>query len=224
MKISAIIAAAGKGKRFNGGTDKVFLPINGTPLILMSLEVLLSVPEIDEVVIALNRNNMALANEYLRFDKVSFVEGGEERLLSVQNAVFKSRNDFVLIHDAARPLITKSFVESIISGLSDDSDGVIPVVSVKSTIKEKDEEGFVRKTIPRRNLVEVQTPQFFRKDILLKAYQSEYFNLNATDESSIVEDAGGKVKTIKGIEENIKVTTPFDYFMVDKIIEQWKKE
>jgi 2-C-methyl-D-erythritol 4-phosphate cytidylyltransferase len=224
MKISAIIAAAGKGKRFNDGTDKAFLSINGTPIILMSLEVLLSVPDIDEIIIALNRENIARANEYLRFDKVSFVEGGDERVLSVQNAVFRAKNDFVLIHDAARPIIKKSFVESIINAFDDDVNGVIPVIPVKSTIKEKDDSGFILRTIPRQSLVEVQTPQFFRKDILLRAYMSNTFDFRATDEATLVESVGGRIKTVPGIEENIKVTTPFDFFVIAKIIEQWKKE
>lgn len=224
MKISAIIAAAGRGKRFNNGTDKAFLSINGTPIILMSLQVLLSIPDIDEIIITLNRENIGKAEEHLRFKGVSFEEGGNERVLSVRNAIFKSKNDFVLIHDAARPLINKSFVESIIRAFDDNIDGVIPVIPVRSTIKEKDNNDFIRKTIPRESLVEVQTPQFLRKDMLLKAYMSDTFDSSATDEAALLESIGGRIKAVVGLEENIKVTTAFDFFLIGKILEQWRKE
>jgi 2-C-methyl-D-erythritol 4-phosphate cytidylyltransferase len=224
MKLTAIIAAAGKGKRFNNGADKVFLPVNGIPIILMSLRVLLEIDEIDEIIIALNKENFAKAKEYLHFDKVSFIEGGEERVFSVQNAVFKANNDLVLIHDAVRPLIKKSFVEMIINSLDNDSDGVIPVLPVKPTIKENGDDGFVKRTIPRKNLVEAQTPQLFRKSILLKAYMNNFYTVSATDEAMLAENVGGHIKTVAGLEENIKVTTPFDLFIISKIIEQWKLE
>ncbi len=224
MKITAIITAAGMGKRFNGGTDKAFLKINGEPLILMSLDVFRDIPQIDEIIVTLNENNMANGKKYLNFEGVvRIVKGGDKRADSVKTAVFESKNDFVLIHDAVRPLIKKDFVLKIITALDNASDGVIPVVAVKYTMKEKDDNGFVRKTIPRGNLVEVQTPQFFRKESLIQAYKKISL-AGITDEAMLIESIGGRVKTVEGLVENIKITTPFDFFIISKIIEQWKKE
>jgi 2-C-methyl-D-erythritol 4-phosphate cytidylyltransferase len=221
MEISGIIVGAGKSRRF-GGYDKVFLKIKESPVINYSLEKFLENSLIKEVIVVLNGENLSKMNEFVNFKKVKVVKGGETRAESVMEGVKAAKYEFVLIHDAVRPLITGNFINSIISSYSSDIDGIIPGIDVKYTIKEKDEENFVKRTIPRSLLVEIQTPQFFKKSSLENAYKR--FSLeDITDEAMLVEKSGGKIKIVKGLEENIKITTPFDLFFIEGVLEKRKK-
>jgi 2-C-methyl-D-erythritol 4-phosphate cytidylyltransferase len=220
MEISAIIAGAGKGVRF-GNSEKVFLPLCGTPVIEHSTNCFLHIPEIKEVTLVVREEDIEMAREMHRDNNIKVISGGRSRGESIRKGVELSIYDFVLIHDAVRPLINVQFVQNIISSLTEGFDAVIPGIAIKYTVKERHND-FVTRTLDRRNLVEVQTPQFFRKSSLLRAYE-KYFDKEITDESMLIERAGGKVRIVPGIEENIKITTPLDLFLVEEIFNKWKK-
>ena len=221
MEISGIIVGAGKSRRF-GSSDKVFLKIKDIPVIYYSIEQFLKSSFIKEVIVVLNEDNLKNGNEYANLKKVKVIKGGETRAESVREGVKAARYGFVLIHDAVRPLITGDFIQSIVSSYSDDIDGVIPGIDVKYTIKEKDNENFVKRTLPRHLLVEIQTPQLFKKSSLEKVYNK--FSLdNITDEAMLIEMSGGKVKIVKGLEENIKITTPLDLLFIEGALTKRKK-
>jgi len=221
MEISGIIVGAGKSRRF-GSSGKVFLKIKDIPVIYYSIEQFLKSSFIKEVIVVLNEDNLKNGNEYANLKKVKVIKGGETRAESVREGVKAARYGFVLIHDAVRPLITGDFIQSIVSSYSDDIDGVIPGIDVKYTIKEKDNENFVKRTLPRHLLVEIQTPQLFKKSSLEKVYNK--FSLdNITDEAMLIEMSGGKVRIVKGLEENIKITTPLDLLFIEGALTKRKK-
>jgi 2-C-methyl-D-erythritol 4-phosphate cytidylyltransferase len=214
MEISLVIVAAGKGVRL-GGVDKAFIKIAGKEIILYSFETLSQVSQIRETIVVVNRMNIEKARKVFAGYNVQFVLGGKTRAESVKAGVLKAQSDFVMIHDAARPFVSKKLVERIISAM-EDTDCVIPGLTVKPTIKVV-ENGFVSKTLDRSKLINVQTPQFFRRKILLEAYD-KFQDFDVTDESTLIERMSKEVKVVSGEEKNIKITTPFDLILAEEII------
>ncbi len=219
MNVSVVIVAAGKGKRL-GGVDKAFIKLKGKPVLLYSVEKFLSFPEVSEIIIVVNYENSQKAKNLFKNKRIAFANGGKTRAESVKSGVEKAHEEIVVIHDAARPFITKNLVIRLFREI-EFADSVIPVIPVKPTVKEV-EDGIVKKTLPREKLFAVQTPQIFKREKLLEAYRRLKFQ-NATDEASLIERIGGVVKAIPGIEENIKITTPFDLILMKSIIEKWKE-
>ncbi len=217
MNISVVLVAAGRGERLDG-TDKAFIKIRGKELVLYSLNTFLTFEPVKEVILVLNKKNLPKAKSLVKNSRVRFVLGGRTRAESVKKGVMETRNSFVMIHDAARPFITESLLERITKALSS-ADAVIPTLNIKPTIKET-ENGFVKRTLNREKLVSVQTPQLFKKELLLKAYERISLN-GATDEAVLIEKIGEQIKVVKGIEENIKITTPFDLIILEGIIKKW---
>ncbi len=219
MDVSVVIVAAGKGKRL-GGVDKAFIKLKGKPILLYSVEKFLSVPEVFEIVVVVSSQNKSKAKTLFKNSGIRFAIGGETRAESVRNGVRKTSGKFVMIHDAARPFVTKGLILKLIEEVKF-SDAVIPVLPVKPTIKEV-ENNYVKRTLDRGKLFAVQTPQIFKREKLIKAYESVPLE-GATDEAMLIERIGGTVKTVKGIEENIKITTPFDLILLKSIMEKWKE-
>jgi 2-C-methyl-D-erythritol 4-phosphate cytidylyltransferase len=217
MNVCVVLVAAGKGKRL-GGVDKAFLRIHGKEMLLYSLSVFLSISYVKEIIVVLNNGNISRAKRIIKNEKVRFAFGGDTRADSVRNGIEKATSSLVMVHDAARPFVTRELIEKLVSSIGN-ADAVIPVLSVKPTIKEV-EEGFVKKTLDRSKLVTVQTPQLFKRSRLLDAYEKISTD-GITDEATLIERIGGKVKVVKGLEENIKVTTPFDLIVLEGIIKKW---
>lgn len=218
MEISAILVGAGKGKRM-GGVNKVMLNLGRKPLFNYSLEVISSIPQVREIILVLNKEVM---KDFPKIKNIILVEGGEERSISVKNGVNKSQYPYVLIHDVARPFISRNFLKSIIDSFSENVKGVIPGIPVKSTVKLA-KKGIVYKTLNRKELYEIQTPQFFERSALIEAYRKLNI-VDATDESFLLELIDYPVMLVEGMEENIKITTPFDLVIAERIIEKWNTE
>lgn len=219
MEVTAVIVGAGKGLRM-GGVNKALLTLEGKPIINYSIGILLEVPFIKEIIVVLSKDNINEKEKLIIDEKIRFVEGGTERSLSVKKGVLEAKYPFVLIHDAVRPFISREFVEKIINSLEDGFKGVIPGISEKHTVKFVNN-GLVEKTISRENLFEIQTPQFFEREVLIEAYDKLKID-KITDESCLVELLGYKVKLISGKEENIKITTPFDLFVAEQVVKRWQ--
>lgn len=215
MEISAILVGAGKGTRM-GGVNKVMLNLGRKPLFNYSLEVISSIPQVHEIILVLNKEIM---KDFPKINNIILVEGGEERSVSVKNGVIKSQYPYVLIHDVARPFINRNFLKSIIDSFNENVKGVIPGIPVKSTVKLA-KKGIVYKTLDRKRVFEIQTPQFFERSALIEAYRK--LNIaDATDESFLLELFDYPVMLVEGMEENIKITTPFDLVIAERIIEKW---
>ncbi|MDO8663024.1 MAG: 2-C-methyl-D-erythritol 4-phosphate cytidylyltransferase [Candidatus Omnitrophota bacterium] len=229
MLVSAIVVAAGKSKRFKTKTSKVILKLGSKPVIVYSLGILNEHPKIKEIIIVANPQNFESLRGIIKKNKfykaVKVVLGGKKRKDSVAAGlrVINSKADFVLIHDAARPFITRDLVSLVINEAYE-SKAAILGVPVKATIKRCKLQGaecMVKETIDRKNIWEVQTPQVFARDLILKAYQ-RFSHSDATDDAMLVERLGAKVSVVLGSYKNIKITTPEDFIIAKGVAYLWK--
>ena len=213
MGKSAIITAAGSGRRF--GEAKQFKRLHGKPLYEYSLDTFIKSRLFDEVILVIPNNNQEKIKREIKREygsQVNLVIGGPNRQDSVKNAIQNSipKIDLVVIHDAARPFITKSLIEKCISACNT-SDGAIIAMQPHDTIKFS-KNNIVEKTIDRSNIWMAQTPQAFNKQKILEAYNSrEFDDLIITDESSLMEKLGYKIIIVPGDEKNFKITTLDDW-------------
>jgi 2-C-methyl-D-erythritol 4-phosphate cytidylyltransferase len=197
-------------------------------VIAYSLDVLSEHHKINEIIVVGNVANIKSLRDIIKKNKIhkarDIVLGGKERQDSVYNGLkaVNPKAEFILIHDAARPFITKGLVTLVIEEALK-SKAAIVGVPVKSTIKEvKGKTGLlVKRTLNRSNLWEIQTPQVFSKNIILQAYK-DFSQHKATDDAALVERAGKKVKMVIGAHHNIKITTPEDLIIAKGIAKLWK--
>jgi len=229
MRTLAIILAGGAGKRMGAATNKQFLLIDKKPIIVHTLQIFENCKSIDGIYLVVNQKDLTLIQEEIletyRFNKLmKLVIGGRLRQDSVRNGLEAIENpcDIVIIHDGARPLISPSFIEKGIS-LMEVFDAVIPALPVKDTIKMVSKEGFVSKTLTRDTLWNIQTPQTFKRELIMKEYRDGMTKkLYGYDDAAFVEHMGKKVKVIEGSPYNIKITTPEDLIIARGIISQLK--
>lgn len=231
-RCAAIVLAAGAGKRMQSETKKQFLLVNGKPIVYYSLKAL-EESFIEEVVLVTSENDIAFCKEEIvkkyGFSKVKqIVSGGEERYHSVAAGMERlSECDYVFIHDAARPALTQEILDRAYQCVRK-TDACVVGMPVKDTVKIADEAGTIAQT-PNRNLVwSIQTPQVFAYQLIKKAYDKlllEEENLkiqgiHVTDDSMVVEMlTEHPVRLVQGSYENIKITTPEDLFIIEKILE-----
>jgi 2-C-methyl-D-erythritol 4-phosphate cytidylyltransferase len=202
----ALILAAGRGERLGAGRPKALVEVAGRPLVQWSIDALLQVKGIERIVLALPPGTRAPSG-------VVGVDGGKVRSESVRRALAAAGpGDPVLVHDAARPLVTAELAEAVIAALADDDgmDAAIAAAPVTDTVK-RVSEGVVSETMDRSSLWAVQTPQVFRRGALERALDvSEEVLGEATDDAWLVERAGGRVAVVRAPSENLKVTTSLD--------------
>ena len=220
MSIAAIIPAAGTSSRFHKTENKLFVKLNGKPVLYWSLD---AFSFCDQIIVPTQRELFPkvdeIFHEYFRNQKnFEMVVGGASRAESIQNAIKVLRKDAdeVMVHDAARPLISHEIITQGIQVLKQ-NDAVITAVKAKETIKEV-MNGEIVLTPDRSKLWIAQTPQFFKKDVLQKAYAQDRFE-TSTDDSELVERLKLPIKVINGSYENIKLTTYEDYLFAQRILE-----
>lgn len=209
MSYYCIIPAAGSGTRFKG--LKQFLKLEGKTLLEQALTPFAESGWFKKIVVCLPPgylNKITLP----KWDSVSIIAGGKSRFESVYKGFLQlsfKPGDFVLIHDAARPLVSQNLIKRVIDALKKSS-AVIPVLPLVDTIK-KVQDGLVVRTLDRKQLVAVQTPQGFSCDLLGRLYkQYSSQGANFTDEAMMVETSGEKVYVVEGEKKNIKITTEED--------------
>ena len=220
MKTQVIIPAAGLGARLNSSIPKALIPLRKIPLIVYSLKVFESSRKISSVIIAGPeghlKNLQKLAERY-RLKKVKFIiSGGATRSESVSHALGMLDDDtkIVVVHDAARPFLNRSILEKALA-LMQKEKAVAVAVPVKPTIKRVNKKSFyVTETLDRSELWDIQTPQVFQKEILVKAH-SKMLCLNPSDDAVLVEKMGVRVKICPGEYRNIKITTPEDFVLAE---------
>ena len=217
----AILVAAGSGSRLGGEHPKAFVGLGGRPLLAESLERLDLSDWIDAIVVAApaewEEPTILLAEELVASKVAAVVTGGATRAESVRNALAEVPDDVlvVLVHDAARPLVDDTILERLLGGLAEGVDGVVPGLPLRDTIK-RVERGVVIETVPREELVAVQTPQAFLADRLRAAYAGDLGD--ATDCASLVERAGGRIGVVAGDPRLTKVTTADDLALVEGLL------
>ncbi len=210
----ALIVAAGSGERLGLRRPKAFIDLAGRPLIAWSVDALRAVPEIDRIIVALPPGESAPPG-------TEGVPGGNVRSESVRLALQAAGElDPVLVHDAARPLLTASLVRDVLAALGG-ADAAIAAAPVTDTIKQAGADHRVTATLDRSQLWSVQTPQAFTRGALTRALDVDRSVLaSATDDASLVERLGGTVRIVPAPPENLKITTMLDLRLAELLLAQ----
>lgn len=224
--VTVIIPAAGQGKRMGRGSNKVFLPLIDMPVLLHSVSTFSACSKVDNLVVVVAPDEVSQVETMLHglngIKPWQVVAGGRERQHSIANAikVVSSETKIILVHDGARPLITEECIEKVIEA-SIVHQAVVVAVAEKNTIKTVDENGWVTGTLERGTLWSVQTPQGFDAHLLRQAYEkAEQEEFIGTDDASLVERLGVKVKVVCGCYDNLKITTPEDLTIAEALLEE----
>ena len=208
MKKVALIVAGGKGERMNVDTPKQFLLLNGIPILMHTLK---QFSHFEQIILVLPRFQIEYWQElcytYNFKQKHTLVAGGVTRFHSVKNGLDRiADNTITAIHDGVRPLVSISLINDLITETKSKI-GVIPIVPIKDSIRKIEGENSL--PVDRSNLYKIQTPQCFVSTDIKKAYTQD-FSDTFTDDASVFEGNGGRIKTILGEEKNIKITTKED--------------
>ncbi len=213
----AVVPAAGVGARMGKAIPKQYLPLNGGTVLEHTLQTLLANPRIDGVYLALAPDDRWWGDAALASNpKIVTVDGGAERCHSVLNALRKLQEtadseDWVLVHDAARPCLRTEDLDLLIDSLQDHSVGGLLGVPVRDTMKRTNQEAAISETVAREGLWHAYTPQMFRLGALYQALQGAVDKgLMVTDEAGAMELAGVQPQMIEGHDDNIKITRPED--------------
>jgi 2-C-methyl-D-erythritol 4-phosphate cytidylyltransferase len=217
----ALVPAAGLGARFGGPTPKQYLPLHGRPLLWHAVAALALHPRIERVFVVLHPADEHFARQpWGELGKIEGLRvGGETRAQSVRNGVGAmtgaAHDDWVLVHDAARPCLTAALLDRLIAEVRDDDIGGLLAVPLADTLKRADKDARVLATEPRESLWRAQTPQMFRHGALLAALSAAP---GATDEASAVEASGLQPKLVMGSDLNLKVTWPEDLLLAELVL------
>lgn len=227
--VTAIFPAAGSSVRMGGGVNKNLLELAGEPILIRTLKIFSQVGRVNFLIVVVAAHEVAAVEGLLSatagLKPWRVTVGGSERQYSIANGLKLLPDDaeIILVHDAARPLISARTIDDVIDA-ADRFGGAIAAVPSKDTIKIVDEAGFVKCTPPRRDLVAVQTPQGFRREILLQAYaQADTDKFLGTDDASLVERLGAQVKVVTSSYDNIKITTPEDLGVAETLLRSENK-
>jgi len=228
MKTVTIIPAGGTGRRMGREIPKQYLLLAGIPILAHTLSAFQRSPLVDEIILAIPEGDIAevrrVVVERYGFSRVRLVlAGGRERQDSVKNALAHvcDEHGVIVIHDGVRPFVTGDLIERAVAGAKQYG-AVSTGVPVRDTVKEVDEAGRVVKTVPREGLWLTQTPQAFRREVILAAYERAAADgFYGTDDASLVERTGIPVRMIPGDKDNIKVTTPEDLVQGEMMIRRF---
>lgn len=214
--VSGIILAGGSSTRYGTGENKTLVELLGRPVLEYSLRVFLGSPAVDEVILAARAGEeatlRALAESLSPEKPVTVVTGGKDRAESVQNALTAAKGERVLIHDGARPLVTKELLEDCLAALAQ-ADGAAVAVASPDTVKLTGADGYVERSTDRSRTWLIQTPQAFYREKLLalhRALGNGPERGRITDDCMLLERAGRRVKLVPGSCRNLKITTPED--------------
>jgi len=222
MKVGAIIPAAGRGKRIGASIPKQFLEIQGRPLLHHTLTVFASCKLIDYVVLVMPRADVnEVGKDWMNKYKIvqEVVVGGEQRQDSVYNGFnsLEKGTDIVVVHDGVRPFTTPQMITATVEAAQQHG-AAITAIPVSDTVKQA-ADGFVKQTVSRDGLWRVQTPQAFQYGLLQQAFKkAQKDSYYGTDEGSLVEYLGERVKIVPGSELNIKITRKEDLVLGESLL------
>lgn len=223
-KVAAIVPSAGIGSRMCSKREKPFIKLHGKEIILYSLIALERSDLISEIIIPASKKNIPKIERLIKREGIKKVRevvcGSSSRAGSVRKGFLSISSDigFVFIHDCVRPFLTDAMIRASLEAAKRYGT-CLCAVQVKPTIKEADAKGFIKKTLKRCLLWEAQTPQVFKREILMDAYKRLGRSCNHfTDDTALVEAMGRRIKIVKGSYNNIKITTPEDIFIAEAII------
>lgn len=213
-----------------GQPSKQFFEINGTPILIHTLRVFARNPQVSQIMVALRKNEMERFGQQLAKEKlaakVEIVEGGEIRQESVANALAALKaapDDIVLVHDAVRPFVDDQIIASVVHEAEKHGAAIagLPAVDTIKQVERAAEGAIITSTIPRERVVQAQTPQGFRYELIKRAFDSAASDgFVGTDEASLVERLGESVWVVMGSPRNIKITTPGDMELAEYFLEK----
>jgi len=223
--IAAVVPAAGRGVRMGAGVPKQFLTLGGVPLLVHSLQTFEAAHIISEIILVVPQDDCQYCREDIvpsyGLKKVSqVIAGGPRRQDSVLNGVraANSATDIVVVHDAVRPFVTLKMITQVVEATRNHGAAIV-AMPMRDTVKRVNGEGIIKETLNREELWLAQTPQAFRRDVLLRAHQQgEADGVDATDDAFLVERLGLTVAIVQGSSDNIKVTRPEDLHMGEAIL------
>ena len=226
LSFSAVIPAAGIGKRVGAEIPKQYLTLLDKTIIEHSLTPFLNHAEIKRVVVVIADNDCWFQHlDIARHPKLSIVDGGKERVDSVLNALKTlPSDDYVLVHDAARPCIQKEDIDNLLSYVKENKQGVILAHRVRDTMKRSDRHKQVEKTVERENLWHALTPQLFNNQKLIDAITKTQALHSITDEASAIEMTTGDVFILEGRSDNLKITQPEDLLLAEFYLSQFNSD
>jgi 2-C-methyl-D-erythritol 4-phosphate cytidylyltransferase len=222
-RVGAVIVAAGESKRM-GGVDKILAPLGGKPALVRVIDAFEKCRPIGQIVVVVSEENLEQCRKLIASEgwpkPIEVCAGGKLRQDSVAAGLKRLDNcQWVVIHDGARPLVTRELIEGGLKA-AEDTGAAVAAIPVTDTVKIADEDRIVHQTPPRQNLWAVQTPQVFRHEIITRAY--EQAKGEVTDDASLVEELNYKVKLYMGSYDNIKITTPHDLALAEVLLKHGK--
>ena len=228
MKVAAIVPSAGRGTRLKTRIEKPYIKLGAKPVLAHTLIALGRNKKIKEILVAVQKDKIGKAYREIiqkyNIKKARLLAGGRERVDSVYNALrlVSDDIDYVLIHDGVRPFVTDELIEDLLKAAARFKASVAGV-PVKPTLKFVSEGKFIKHTPPRQYFWEAQTPQVFKKSLIIKAYESaRKKNISATDDATLVEKIGIRPKIVMGSYSNIKITTREDLELARIILKRHK--
>jgi 2-C-methyl-D-erythritol 4-phosphate cytidylyltransferase len=241
MKVAVILPAAGLGTRMgkssaekSGTSRKQFLLLDGSPILVHTVRKFAAVDRVQEIVVAVRGEDLEWVSEVLAREfpgqKVRAVEGGDSRQQSVENALrtVADDTDMVAVHDAVRPFIDIDTIGKVLDEAAEIGAaivGIVPVDTVKQVSRTTNNTARIRATLPREKLVLAQTPQVFRRELLLRAFESARADgFTGTDEASLVERLDVEVSVVVGSERNIKITRAGDMELAHLFLSEEKQK
>jgi len=224
-KVTALIVAAGSGKRIGGSVKKQFLEINKKPVLIHTLERFQHCKDVDDIIVVVPEDNIADIKDIIfnnsDLNKVKqIIPGGRERYFSVFEGLkaVPENTDYVAVHDGVRPLVTVEKISRVIQAANKYGSAILGVIP-KDTIKSV-ESGFVDETVNRDTMITVQTPQVFKKEVLVEAYLHAFETKQfGTDDAALVENLGYRIFVVKGDYKNIKITSAEDVLIAEKLLD-----
>jgi 2-C-methyl-D-erythritol 4-phosphate cytidylyltransferase len=217
--VAAVVVAAGGGTRFGGAAPKQFVELAGRPVAHWAVQAFVEHPAVTTVIVVLPAEAATRVPDWLVESGATVVPGGEERGDSVRAGLDACGGaEVVLVHDGARPLLTADLISRVLARVEPGT-GVVPALAVTDTIKEVDGGGAVARTLPRERLRRVQTPQGFVTEELRRAYaRTATTGYHGTDDAAVFSEAGGRVVTVAGDEDNLKITVASDLVVADALV------
>jgi len=227
--ISALIVAAGQGRRMGSARRKQYLPLSGRPILTRTLQAFDMCSRVQQIIVVVPPSEIGFCESEIvpaagLDKKVKLIAGGNRRQDSVFNGLesIGEQAGVVLIHDGVRPLVSAALIDACIQG-AEQWGACIPVLSSVETPKLINKRGIVAQTVPRDQLGLAQTPQAFQLALIRQAHaEAKRRGFEATDDASLAEAAGIDVHVISGLRENIKITTPEDLALAEILLERMR--
>jgi 2-C-methyl-D-erythritol 4-phosphate cytidylyltransferase len=224
---SAIVPAAGSGRRFGSTIPKQYLPLHGATVMEHTLRLLLSIAQLERIVVVVNADDSRWRDLAVFSDpRIVTATGGAERCDSVRNGLLKLSetniaSDWVLVHDVARPCCLRADIEKLIVHLQPHPVGGLLAIPASDTIKRVDAAQQIEETVDRAWLWQAQTPQLFRHHVLLDALNHCLgLGMHVTDEAQAVEALGWQAQVVEGSRRNIKITRPDDLALAEFFLQE----